>query len=441
MARLHIVGGGLAGLAAGVRAVGAGLDVSLYEAAGRAGGRCRSYFDAKIGCVIDNGNHLLLSGNRSARAYLAEIGAAERLAGPGEAAFPFVDLKTGERWSLRPNAGPLPWWIFRPKRRVPGSRARDYLKALALLRAGESRRIGEILDTQSSLFRRFWEPLIVAALNTQPEEAAAGLLRPVLGETLLRGGRHARPLIARDSLADTFVDPALAHLEAEGADIRFNARVSGLEIARGRLGAITLAGERIALAAEDAVILAVPGRVAASLLPSLRTPPEGEAIVNAHYRLADAPAGEAIRIVGLVGGLAQWIFLRGEIASVTISAADRVAGLPSGEIAQRCWEDVRRALDLGEAALPPVRVIKEKRATFAATPEALGRRPGPKTGLENLFLAGDWTATGLPATIESAVRSGHTAAKCASARLTQGALRMTSPDSKKTATQTGGAGR
>jgi len=441
MARVHIIGGGLAGLAAAVRAAAGGFDVSLYEAAGRAGGRCRSFYDDKIGCVIDNGNHLLLSGNRSAHAYLAEIGAADRLVGPGEAAFPFVDLETGERWSLRPNAGPLPWWIFKPERRVPGSRPRDYLAALTLARAGEGRRIGEILDTTSTLFRRFWEPLIVAALNTHPEEAAAGLLGPVLAETLLRGGRHARPLIARESLADTFIDPALARLKAEGAEIRFNARVSGLEMVRGRVGALTLPGERIAIAEADSVILAVPGRVAASLLPALEMPPEGEAIVNVHFRLAEAPAADAIRIIGLVGGLAQWIFLRGEVASVTISAADRIARLPAEDIARRCWEDVRSALDLGEAEPPPVRVIKEKRATFAATPEAMGRRPGPRTELENLFLAGDWTATGLPATIESAVRSGHTAAKCACAGLTRGALRMTSPKLQKTATQTGGACR
>lgn len=441
MARLHIVGGGLAGLAAALRASAAGLDVTLYEAAGRAGGRCRSFFDAKIGCVIDNGNHLLLSGNRSAMAYLAEIDASDRLAGPDEAAFPFVDLETGERWSLRPNAGPLPWWIFSPERRVPGSRARDYFAVLAVLRAGEGRRIGEVLDTASPLFHRFWDPLIVAALNTASEAAAAELLRPVLAETLLRGGDHARPLIARTSLADTFVDPALETLAARGADIRFNTRVSGLEIMRNRVDALQTTGETIAIAPDDGVLLAVPGRVAASLLPALETPPEGEAIVNAHFRLAEAPAGEGIRIIGLVGGLAQWIFLRGEVASVTISAADRVARLPGTEIAQACWEDVRRALDLGDAPLPPCRIIKEKRATFAATPEALTRRPGPQTELENLFLAGDWTATGLPATIESAVRSGHTAAKCACAGLTRGALRMTSPRLQKTATQTGGACR
>src|SRR4051812_16428756 len=100
MPRVHIIGAGVAGLAAAVRLAGPSLTV--YEAAPRAGGRCRSYHDAQLDRVIDNGNHLLMSGNYAAMAYLAEIGASDRVAGPRDAAFPFVDVATGARWSLRP---------------------------------------------------------------------------------------------------------------------------------------------------------------------------------------------------------------------------------------------------------------------------------------------------------------------------------------------------
>ncbi|RMD87262.1 MAG: FAD-dependent oxidoreductase, partial [Alphaproteobacteria bacterium] len=124
MARIHVIGGGLAGLAAAVECAVAGRAVTLYEAAGHAGGRCRSFYDEKIDAVIDNGNHLLLSGNRAARAYLRRIGARDRVAGPDRAVFPFIDLGTGERWELRPGDGWLPLWIFDPRRRVPGTRAR-----------------------------------------------------------------------------------------------------------------------------------------------------------------------------------------------------------------------------------------------------------------------------------------------------------------------------
>ena len=110
---VHVVGAGLAGLAAAVRLAGRGADVVVHEAAGQAGGRCRSYHDPALDMVIDNGNHLLLSANHAALAFLATIGAADSLVGPPTADFAFADLKSGERWTLRINAGRLPWWIFR----------------------------------------------------------------------------------------------------------------------------------------------------------------------------------------------------------------------------------------------------------------------------------------------------------------------------------------
>ena len=118
----------------------------------------------------------------------------------------------------------------------------------------------------------------------------------------------------------------------------------------------------------------------------------------------------------MIGGAAQWVFMRGDLASVTISAAAPDGDESAERLAARCWHDVARIL--GDPALPApnARVIKERRATFAQTPQALGKRPPTRTNLANLFLAGDWTATGLPAAIEGAVRSGRRAAEVAMAR-------------------------
>src|SRR5712672_3267019 len=124
---VHVVGAGLAGLAAAVRLTAEGRAVFLHEAARYAGGRCRSYFDAELGCRIDNGNHLLLAGNEAALRYLERSDALDTLQGPRDAIFPFIDAVTGRRWVLRPNPGVLPWWILSAKRRVPETRAADYL--------------------------------------------------------------------------------------------------------------------------------------------------------------------------------------------------------------------------------------------------------------------------------------------------------------------------
>src|SRR6185312_13377841 len=145
---------GLAGLAAAIRLSETGCAVALYESGAQAGGRCRSYFDKELGCRIDNGNHLLLAGNRDAMAYVRAIGAGATFTGPDEARIAFLDLGNGERWSVAPNRGRLPWWIFSGKRRVPGTRAGDYLGVLRLARAGAADLLPQRLDTRTLLYRR-----------------------------------------------------------------------------------------------------------------------------------------------------------------------------------------------------------------------------------------------------------------------------------------------
>ncbi len=405
---VHVVGAGVAGLSCAVRVARAGRRVRLYEAAGQAGGRCRSFHDAALDRLIDNGNHLLLSGNRAAMAYLNDIGAADSLAGPARAEFPFLDLENGLTWTLRPGAGPIPWWIFSSRRRVPDSRPGDYLGGLRFALAGAGATVAECLDTARPLYRRFWEPLAVAVLNAPADEGAAALLWPVLRETFGRGEAACRPRIAATGLSRSFVDPALSLLGVLGCPVRFNSRVRAMTLADDRVSGLEAGGGAVAVEASDAVVLAVPPTVAAGLIPGLEAPKESRAIVNGHFRLDRERPG--VSIVGLVGGVSQWLFRRADMASVTVSAAGALIDESAEVIAARLWPEVARALDLGDAPLPPWRIVKEKRATFAQVPAEAARRPGTRTAWRNLFLAGDWTATGLPATIEGAVRSGHAAA-------------------------------
>ncbi|MBV9755768.1 MAG: FAD-dependent oxidoreductase, partial [Alphaproteobacteria bacterium] len=232
-AEVHVVGAGLAGLTAALALMQAGRRVAVYEAGPVAGGRCRSYFDRALATRIDNGNHLLLSGNRHAHAYLQRLGTRHTLTGPGRPLFPFLDLESGERWMLRPSAGRLPWWIGLRRRRIPGTRMRDYLGLWRLLRPAAGTTVAALVG-KSRLWRRLLEPLAVAALNTLPEQASARLFAAVVKETLFAGGAACVPAFPGQGLSESLVDPAVDLLRQGGASVAFGRRVAALEFADDR---------------------------------------------------------------------------------------------------------------------------------------------------------------------------------------------------------------
>ncbi len=414
--RVHVVGAGLAGLSAALRLAERGQQVDLYEAAPQAGGRCRSYFDRSLGVTIDNGNHLVLSGNWAIEDYLRSIGAESELIGPTEALFPFFDLESGKPFKVQISNGRIPWWLLRADSRFPGTRPTHYLRALRLARAETSATVANCLPERDALWRGFFEPLTVAALNTRPEEASARLLWRILSETFLKGGAACRPRIARTSLAATFVEPATAMIERLGGRLHLGARLRRLERDKNAAVGLHFDQDSLTLGPSDAVILALPPWNLGDLLPDLDPGLEPRPIVNAHLVLPSlAPLPAERPLLGLLGGTAEWIFARGPVVSLTVSAAEALDLVSQEKLATRLWRDTASALSLPLDPQPKLRVIREKRATFAATPAAEGRRPPAVTTLKNLFLAGDWTDTGLPATIEGAIRSGVNAAGAKSA--------------------------
>ena len=411
----HIIGAGVSGLSAAVRLANANYRVHVHEATQQAGGRCRSYFDAATNLTIDNGNHLLLSGNRHALAYARSIGTEAGLVGPKSAQFPFVDIVTGQRWQLDLGDGKLPLWVFDEARRVPDTGLRDYLALAPLVWAGTGKLVGDTIPCKGTLYDRLVQPLLLAALNVDPPEGSAGLAGAIVRETLLAGGQACRPLIARDGLSAVLVEPAIKLLQDKGASIQFGHELREFATTGDNVGELKFGSDTIALGPDDVVVLAVPPRPAAALLPGLKTPSKFRAIVNAHFRFD--PPRDAAPILGVVGGLVEWLFAFPQRLSVTISNGDRLVDQPREELALAIWRDVCKAGGLpGEPELPPWQIVRERRATFEATPEQNALRPGPVTSFKNLFLAGDWTDTGLPATIEGSIRSGDRAADLVLAR-------------------------
>jgi squalene-associated FAD-dependent desaturase len=390
-----------------VRLAAAGHAVHVHEATQQVGGRCRSYFDGATGLTIDNGNHLLLSGNHHVMAYARTIGSEKGLAGPAKAEFPFVDFRTGQQWLLRLNDGRLPFWVFDRNSRVPDTSPGDYFALAPLLWAGTDKLLGDVIPCKGTLYDRLVQPLLLAALNIDPPKGSAGLAGAIVRETLLAGGQACRPLVARDGLSSVLIDPAIEYIRARGGSVNIGHELRELVRVGDRIESLKFVDDAVSLGAQDAVVLAVPARPASSLLPGVSAPTKFRAIVNAHFRY-EPPANQP-PILGIVGGLVEWLFAFPERLSVTISDGDRLVDTPREELARLIWTDVCKASGI-TAELPAWQIVRERRATFEATPEQHALRPGSKTSWTNLFLAGDWTDTGLPATIEGSVRSGDRAA-------------------------------
>ncbi len=410
---VHVVGAGLAGLSAATILAERGERVVVSEAAAQAGGRCRSYFDPQLGMTIDNGNHLVLSGNRAVQTYLKRIGASDRLAGPDKAEFAFFDLNDGARWRMRPSDGRIPWWILQKDRRVPGTKAADYAVLARFMSRHPGKRMDEVLRTSGPLWDRMLQPVMLAVLNTAPEEGSMDLAGAVVRESLALGGMASRPRIASPTLAAAFVEPAVAYLQAKGVELRLRRSLKAIETGEGRAKTLQFTGDAVELGPDDRVILAVAPAPARDLLPDLAVPEDFRAIVNGHFALPEGFDWTAhAPMTGVIGGTVEWVFVFHDRISVTVSGADRLVDDDREDLARRLWADVVRTLGLGDAPLPAWQIVKEKRATFAATPAVDAIRPYAKaSGLSNLTLAGDWTQTGLPATIEGALRSGETAAR------------------------------
>ncbi|HEY0219887.1 MAG TPA: FAD-dependent oxidoreductase, partial [Afipia sp.] len=280
----HIIGAGLSGLSAAVRLAHEGYQVHIHEATQNAGGRCRSYFDGATNMVIDNGNHLLLSGNMHARLYALSIGTETKLVGPESAEFHFVDVSTGKKWLLDLGKSRLPLWLFNARKRVPDTRVSDYLKLMPLAWASTASLVGNTITCEGTLYRRLVHPLLLSALNIDPPKGSAGLAGAIVRETLLAGGNACRPLIAREGLSAVLVDPALEMLQAKGATIKFSHELRHIETQDDKVTVLDFGEDTIALGTDDVVVLAVPARPASSIILGLKTPTKFRAIVNAHFR-------------------------------------------------------------------------------------------------------------------------------------------------------------
>jgi squalene-associated FAD-dependent desaturase len=410
--------------------VRAGARVTLLERRPFLGGRAYSFTDPVSGDVIDNGPHAFMGAYTALADFCAAIGAADAIAFQPRLHVPMAHPVDGLGAVAAPRVpGPFqgPAALLRYGLLSRGDRLRLAFAAVRLATAAPNalggRTVTDVLAAcrqSTAACRRFWDPLVVATLNEAPDRAAVAPFAAVLRRGFLAGARAARFGVARAPLGESFAAPARAAIERGGGTVRTNAAVATLDVVGGRAAGVVLRdGWRIAA---DAVIVAVPTTAARRLvsediLPAATTSP----IVSVHlWTDAHVPVGAPAAgapFVGLLETRPQWLFDCG----ASRAGGRRLATVTSGA---RAWDDADDARIVAETvadlrrALPALRdfaptrahVVRERHATLSLTPEVERARPGATTVLPNVFLAGDWVRTGLPATVEGAVVSGTRAA-------------------------------
>jgi hydroxysqualene dehydroxylase len=426
-----VIGAGFAGLSAAVRLARNGARVLVVEERKRLGGRATAFPDPQSGEVVDNGQHVLFGCYHETFAFLDAIDTVDGVSLDSTLDLEIVD-RAGQRSRLRSAPLPPPLHLVGGLLRWPALGMRDRLAALRigivlrrLHRERHGIKVGGTVDAWLSahgqtarLHEVLWEPLAVAALNQSPAVASAAPFIQVVARMFGGSARDAAIGLPRRPLDHLFAEPARRYLEQHGHAVRCG--VAARVVVDGdRAVAVDLRGERITT---GAVVSSVPWFSFAGVAGHV---PALEPIASAAARMASSPIVTvnlwldrrigAASFVGFPGRRFQWMFdkaqLFGEQAShvsLVASGADEIVGFSNEALIDLARTELSQGLP-GPWSVIRATAVREKRATFSLAP-GQPPRPAPATPIRQFFLAGDWTDTGLPATIESAALSGHRAA-------------------------------
>lgn len=431
--RVIIIGGGFAGLAAAVDLSERGHEILLLERRNHLGGRAYSFKDPTTGDTVDNGQHLFMGCYINTIAFLKKIGCLEKIKFQERTRIDFLDAENGLDTFECP-ALPAPLHVlaglFKLNGLTPGDKFRTFNLSPALRGKAQGNDLLSVaqwlkkMKQSDNINERFWTPMVVATLNESPEAASARMLIKVL-QLAFGGGRQASAIgISSVGLSDLYTNGAKDFIEARGGSIRTLAQVNRILVGDGRVSGVELKNGET-LAADYLISTVTPNVLHEILGEELRQKAfadlaklNSSAIVSINLWF-DRPLTDR-KFIGLIGTEIQWLFNKDAISvnskksnhlALIISAANRYVHLTKRQLVEMALRDLHKLVPQSlDARLVHSTIVKERDATISHTVESDNLRPATQTSIANLFLAGDWTDTGLPATIESAVLSGNLAA-------------------------------
>jgi len=416
-----VIGGGIAGLTAAAYLAKENIKVTLLESSPKPGGRAYSFTEQKSNDVVDNGQHILMGCYSDTINFLKLIGAKDNFMYQKSLQINFltqagklVRLKTfnslypfnllfallnfnaitlRERLSLLKFVIKLP---FISHQKLSNKNIRDWLKE----------------ENQSDdIIKSLWEIIAVGALNTNIDKGSAFMFREILMKIFFNGNFASTIILPKYGLSETYVKNAKEFIESNGGKIKLSSSVKEFIISDNKIVGIKTTDE--VYKDFDYVISAVPFYAFNNIFPELfldeKIEFEYSSILNIHIWLKNNPLKE--QFYGLIDSPVHWIFNKGNHINIVISDADYLIDKSAEEIYKMCVGELIKYTRLEESNFSQYKVLKEKRATFIPSNKINFIRPSSKTKIANLFLAGDWTNTDLPSTIESAVKSGRIAAE------------------------------
>lgn len=423
MKKVVIVGGGFAGLSAAVHLANVGINVELFEASPKLGGRAYSFFDDITGDVIDNGQHILMGCYKETIHFLKLIGALNNIYYQDKLEINFVDKYSGvvplisksKFYPFNLLAGLLSYKAIKFTDRV--NIIKFFLKLLGTPSESlNNLTVKELLDDNHQndrTIKAFWDILVVGTLNTNLEKASAKIFIDILKKMFLKGNKSASILLPKTGLSEMYCNNASAFLNNHNGGINLSSRVSYIEIRNEKVKSVIVNNKPVD--GFDFVVSAVPFHSFQKmfldsdyLLSDLKF--DYSPILTVHIWLNENPFKE--KFYGLIDSKVHWIFNHGKHITIVISDAGAMIEFNSEKIYKVVVEEIHNYFAFfNNSLISNYKIIKEKRATFVPSPAILNSRPNANTKIKNLFLAGDWTNTGLPSTIEGAVKSGRIAAE------------------------------
>ena len=421
MKKIVIIGGGFAGLSAASFLSNSGFKIELLEASPKLGGRAYSFVDHETGAVIDNGQHILMGCYNETLKFFRLIGAENNLSKQSHLSLNFVK----QNFELCPLLVSGSLYPFNLLSAVLNYSAISFYEKLLFIKFFSKIYLYTdkdlkkltvyewlLLEKQTpNLIKSFWEILSVSALNTDIKKASANIFAAVLKNIFFNGNDASVIILPFLGLTETYCDNAFRFITNKKGSVSLSEPVITLNVQDGIIKEIVTT-KRV-ISGFDCVISALPLYALKKIVTENNFLSDLEldysSILTVHLFLKKNWIGNSF--YGLIDSPVQWIFNKGTHLTVVISNADKFMDVSQEEIIELILNELKKYILLEKSEISIYKIIKEKRAAFIPSNDILDKRPSAYTPFKNFFLAGDWTDTGLPATIESAVRSGRLAAE------------------------------